>query len=98
MQPDLRIPQTAERIEELQDSISNVTRFIDKAKRYTEINELNGELLNIFIEKIEVGKRAERYSRTAEQEIIIHYRDIGVVGEFAEEAEKIAGQRQRQTA
>lgn len=93
-----RIPQTAERIEELQASISNVTRFIDKAKRYTEINELSGELLNVFIEKIEVGERAERYSRTAEQEIVIHYRDIGVVGAFAEESEKIAEQRQRQTA
>lgn len=47
------IPQTAKRIEELQASISNVTRFIDKAKRYTKIAELSGELLNIFIEKIE---------------------------------------------
>jgi len=92
------IPQTVERIEELQASISNVTRFIDKAKRYTEINELNGEILNLFIEKIKVGERGERYSRTAEQEIVIHYRDIGVVGAFAEEAEKIAEQRQRQTA
>ena len=93
-----RIPQTVERIDELQDSFSNVTRFIDKAKRYTEISELSGELLNVFIEKIEIGERAERYSRTAEQEIIIHYRDIGVVGAFAEESEKIAEQRQRQTA
>ena len=93
-----RIPQTAERIEELQSSISNVTRFIDKAKRYTEITQLSGEILNLFIEKIEVGERAERYSRTAEQEIIIHYRDIGVVGAFAEEAEKVSEQRQRQTA
>jgi site-specific DNA recombinase len=74
-----RIPKVAERIKELQNSITNVTRFIDKAKRYTEINQLNGELLNLFIEKIEVGERAERYSRTAEQEIIIHYRDIGVI-------------------
>lgn len=40
-----RIPKAAERIEELQNSIANVTRFIDKAKRYTEINELSGELL-----------------------------------------------------
>jgi hypothetical protein len=56
-----RIPQTAERIEKLQTSISNVTRFIDKANRYTEINALSGELLNIFIEKIEVSIRAERY-------------------------------------
>ena len=93
-----RIPKAAERIEELQNSIANVTRFIDKAKRYTEINELSGELLNLFIEKIEVGERAERYSRTSEQKVIIHYRDIGVIGAFAEEAEKIAEQRQRQTA
>ncbi len=93
-----RIPKAAERIEELQNSIANVTRFIDKAKRYTEINELSGELLNLFIEKIEIGERAERYSRTSEQKVIIHYRDIGVIGAFAEEAEKIAGQRQRQTA
>jgi len=63
-----------------------------------QINELSGELLNIFIEKIEVGERGKRYSRTAEQEIIIHYRDIGVVGAFAQEAEKIAEQRQGQTA
>jgi DNA invertase Pin-like site-specific DNA recombinase/uncharacterized protein YktA (UPF0223 family) len=93
-----RIPQTAERIQKLQDSVANVTRFIDKARRYTEINELSGELLNLFIEKIEVGERGERYSRTAEQEIVIHYRDIGVIGAFAEEAEKIAEQQQRQTA
>jgi DNA invertase Pin-like site-specific DNA recombinase len=93
-----RIPRTAERIQKLQASVANVTRFIDKARRYTEINELSGELLNLFIEKIEVGERGERYSRTAEQEIIIHYRDIGVIGAFAEEAEKIAEQRQRQTA
>lgn len=93
-----RIPKVAERIEELQNSIANVTRFIDKAKRYTDITELNGELLNLFIEKIEVGEHGERYSRTSEQEIVIHYRDIGVIGAFAEEAEKIAEQRQRQTA
>jgi hypothetical protein len=62
----------------------------EKAKRYTEIPELTGELLHLFIERIEVGEREERYSRTAEQKIIIHYRDIGVLGAFAEEAQKIA--------
>ncbi len=69
-----------------------------KANRYTEIDELTGELLNLFIERIEVGERGERYSRTAEQKIVIRYRDIGVVGAFAEEAEKICEQQQRQTA
>jgi hypothetical protein len=41
-----RIPQTAERIKVLQAFIPIVTMFIDKAKRYTKINELSGELLN----------------------------------------------------
>ncbi len=49
-----------------------------------------GELLNLFIKRIEVGEREERYSRKAEQAIIIHYRDIGVISAFAEEADKIA--------
>ncbi|WP_083773359.1 DUF4368 domain-containing protein [Desulfofarcimen acetoxidans] len=59
-------------------------------KCYTEINELTGELLNLFIKRIEVGERDERYSRTAGQKIVIHYRYIGVISAFAEEAEKIA--------
>jgi GGDEF domain-containing protein len=29
-----RIPQTVERIEKLQSSIANVSRFVEKAKRY----------------------------------------------------------------
>lgn len=79
-----------ERIEKLESPIPNISRFIEKAKRYTEINELTGELLNLFIKRIEVGEREERYSRKAEQAIIIHYRDIGVISAFAEEADKIA--------
>jgi hypothetical protein len=59
---------------------------------------MTGDHLNLFIEKIEVGEQAERYSRTAEQGIIIHHSDIGVIGAFAEEAEKIMEQQQRQTA
>lgn len=85
-----RIPQAMERMEKLQASIANVSRFVEKAKRYTEIPELTSELLHLFIERIEVGEREERYSRTAEQKIVIRYRDIGILGAFAEEARKIA--------
>ena len=46
---------------------------------------MTGELLHLFIERIEVGERGERYSRTAEQKIAIHYRDIGVLGAFEAE-------------
>ena len=85
-----RIPLAVERIEKLQASIANVSRFVEKAKRYTEIPELTSEFLHLFIERIEVGEREERYSRTAEQKIVIRYRDIGILGAFAEEARKIA--------
>jgi len=85
-----RIPQAVERMTKLQESIANVSRFIDKAKRYTEIPELTSEILHLFIERIEVGERGERYSRTAEQKIIIRYRDIGIPGSFTEEARDIA--------
>ncbi|TEB08595.1 hypothetical protein Psch_02160 [Pelotomaculum schinkii] len=53
--------------------------FIEKAKRYTEIRELTPEILRLFISRIEVGERGEKYSRTAEQSIRIVYRDVGVM-------------------
>ena len=33
---------------------------------------------------MEVGERAEKYSRTAPQEVRIYYRDIGLVDELPE--------------
>ncbi len=82
-----RIPQLEERLEKLQSTLTNVDRFIDKAKRYTQIDELTSELLHLFIQKIEVGERAEKYSRTAEQGIWIYYRDVGLLDVPAEQAD-----------
>jgi hypothetical protein len=65
-------------------------RFVEKAKRCTGIPELASELLHLFIERIEVGKRGKRYSRTAEQKIVIRCRDIGVLETFMQEARRIA--------
>ena len=66
-------------MEKLKDSLSNVARFVERAKRYEDIQKLTPELLHLFIEKIVVGERAERYSRTAPQEIRIYYRDVGLM-------------------
>jgi hypothetical protein len=84
------IPQAVEQMEKLQASVTNVSRFVEKAKRYTEIPELTSELLHLFIERIDVGERGERYSRTAEQKIVIRYRDIGALEAFMEEVRRIA--------
>ncbi len=77
------------RLEKLKLSVTNVNAFIEETKAITEINELTATILHRFIDKIVVGERAEKYSRTAAQEIQIHYRYIGlldnVIKESAEE-------------
>ena len=70
------------RLQKLKDSSSNIARFIENAKRYSKIPELTSEILHIFIRRVEVGERAEKYSRTASQEIRIYYRDVGLVDEL----------------
>ena len=65
--------------------ITNVDRFIEKAKKYTYLTGLTPELLLIFIAKVVVGEKAEKYSRTAVQDIWIHYRDIGMLNDVKEE-------------
>lgn len=79
------IPQSEARMEKLKNSLTNVDRFIEKAKKYTDLTELTPEILHMFIEKIEVGEKAERYSRTAPQDIWIHYRDIGMLNDVKKE-------------
>jgi len=79
------IPKKESDLERLKASASNVSTFIDKAKQYTVINELTAEILHLFIERIEVGERTEKWSRTAMQEINIHYRVIGLLDNVIEQ-------------
>ena len=81
---DEELPQLTEALQNLKDSSTNIDRFLENARKYTEIQELTAEILHTFIERIEVGERGERYSRTAPQEIRIVYRDIGLIDELPE--------------
>lgn len=81
---DEELPQLTEALQNLKDSSTNIDRFLENARKYTEIPELTAEILHTFIERIEVGEREERYSRTAPQEIRIVYRDIGLIDELPE--------------
>ena len=73
------------RMDKLKSSLTNVDRFIEKAKKYTDLTELTPELLRMFIAKVVVGEKAKKYSRTAPQDIWIHYRDIGMLNDVKEE-------------
>lgn len=79
-----KLPTLEARLTELKNSLTNVAQFVEKAKRYRNITELTPELLHLFIEKIVVGEKSKKYSRTAEQEICIYYRDIGLMDEPGE--------------
>ena len=73
--------------EKLKAASANVNTFVEKAKQYTAIDELTPELLRLFIQRIEVGERAEKYSRSSHQSIRIVYRDIGTVDSEMEQGE-----------
>ena len=81
------IPAKEEQLEKLKASAANVDAFIEKAKRYTTIDELTPELLRLFIQRIEVGERSQKYSRSAGQSVKIVYRDIGRVDSPMQEGE-----------
>lgn len=82
------LPAKKARPEKLKSSASKVNPFIEKAKRFTTIDELNPELLRLFIQRIEVGERAKRYFHDAVQKNRIIYKDIGVVDSEMEKGEQ----------
>ena len=60
-----QIPEKESRLEKLKAASANVNTFVEKAKQYTAIDELTPELLRLFIQRIEVGERTEKYSRSS---------------------------------
>ena len=82
-----QIPEKEARLEKLKAASANVNTFVEEAKQYTAIDELTPELLRLFIQRIEVGERTEKYSRSSHQSIRIVYRDIGTVDSAMEQGE-----------
>ncbi len=82
------IPEKELRLEKLKASAASVDAFIEKAKRYTTIDELTLELLRLFIHRIEVGERSKKHSHSSGQSIRIIYRDIGTTDSAMDTAEQ----------
>ena len=82
------LPRRETEIQRLKDTVSNTAVFLDKAKRYTDIQALTPELLRLFIQKIVVHEKEVKWSRHAPQTVEIHYADIGCMeNNHAAEAE-----------
>lgn len=77
-----QLPKLSAQLAELEQDASGSERFIEKAKKYTQINEITAEILWAFIERIEVGERAEKHRHYTPQEVRIYYRDIGLLDEI----------------
>lgn len=82
------LPGKKDKLDKLKASASNVDAFIEKAKRFTSIDELNPELLRLFIQRIEIGERAKKHSHSSPQKIRIIYKDVGVIDSEMEKGEQ----------
>ena len=67
------LQELAESIERMDMRDQCIQEFIRNAKQYVEMPELTPELLRVFIRRIEVYEKFEKYSRTAGNPIRIHY-------------------------
>lgn len=67
------LQELAERISEVDMRDQCIQEFIRNAKQYIEMPKLTPELLRVFIRRIEVYEKFEKYSRTAGNPIRIHY-------------------------
>ena len=72
-----QIPKLQIRIEELKAQAINVEKFMATIHKYTDLQELNAEVLRTFIAKIVIHERTEKWSTSAEQQIDIYFRYIG---------------------
>ena len=82
------LPQRESEIQRLKEAVSNTAAFLDKAKRYTDIQALTPELLRLFIEKIVVHEKEVKWSKHAPQTVEIYYNGIGYVGSGQQDAEE----------
>ena len=61
------------KIEEIDMRESCIREFIEQAKSYVEMKTITPEVLRVFVRKIEVFEKKEKYSRTCGNTIAIHF-------------------------
>ena len=68
-----RLATLERQVSELNLQEQYIRKFIEQAREYIEMPKLTAELLRVFIRRIEVFEKPEKYSRTCGNMIIIHY-------------------------
>lgn len=80
------VPKLQERIEELKAQATNVEKFLAIVRKYTDLQELNAEILRTFVSKIVIHERTQKWASSAEQQIDIYFRHIGNISPALEQA------------
>lgn len=81
---EAKIPELDAEIELLKENSTNVQKFFDVAKKYTDIRELTPDVLRTFISKIVIHERKKKHDKNALQQINIYFRYIGSMAETKE--------------
>lgn len=76
------IPLLRKSIEDLKASATNVERFLEIVRKYTDIKELTPEILRTFISKIVIHERSRKHVKDAEQDIDIYFTHIGNLSRY----------------
>lgn len=69
----LELESISEQISEMNLREKYVRDFMENARTYIEMPKLTPELLRVFIHRIDVYEKEEKYSRTCGNTIMIHY-------------------------
>lgn len=86
------IPKLRNAIEDLKASATNVARFLDIARKYTDMKELTPEILRTFISKIVIHERSRKHVKDAEQDIDIYFTHIGNLNRFCSNGQSAPNQ------
>lgn len=81
------IPKLRNAIEDLKASATNVERFLEIVRKYTDIKELTPEILRTFISKIVIHERSRKHVKDAEQDIDIYFTHIGNLNRFCSDGQ-----------
>ena len=74
-----KITALSEEINTVKENESNVGKWLELVKQYSDISELTAPLLNALIEKILIHQAVKKEDGTIEQEVEIYYRFIGKI-------------------
>ena len=74
------VPNLESELENAQVATEGLQRFIDKAKKVTQLTELTPEIVHEFIRKIVVGKPEYKDGKRY-QSVEIHYNGVGIIRE-----------------